>query len=91
MKMLKGVAYFKELGDEQLKSVIKICELKKYMPGETIFVEGQNGGRVYWSMCQRQDRMVGESVFKCGASAVTSPLYASPRWRNDHKRRSTKP
>lgn len=45
--LLKEVAIFKDLDDEEIGLVAEVCKEEKYVSGEYIFREGENGNRLY--------------------------------------------
>jgi CRP-like cAMP-binding protein len=45
--LLKTVAIFKELDDDELVQVAEICKEEKFVSGEYIFHEGEHGNRLY--------------------------------------------
>ena len=44
--LLKNVAIFKELDDDELVQVAEICKEEKFVSGEYIFHEGEHGNRL---------------------------------------------
>jgi CRP/FNR family transcriptional regulator, cyclic AMP receptor protein len=46
-ELLKSVAIFKDLDDEELAQVAEICKEEKFVSGEYIFHEGEHGNRLY--------------------------------------------
>ncbi|MEO7084638.1 MAG: cyclic nucleotide-binding domain-containing protein [Gemmatimonadaceae bacterium] len=46
-ELLKSVAIFKELVDDELVQVAEICKEEKFVSGEYIFHEGEHGNRLY--------------------------------------------
>ena len=45
--LLKNVAIFKDLDDRELTEIAEICREEKFVSGEYIFREGENGNRLY--------------------------------------------
>ncbi len=45
--LLRNVAIFKELDDAELGEVAELCREEKFVSGEYIFREGENGNRLY--------------------------------------------
>src|SRR6185503_6435255 len=46
-ELLKKVAIFKDLDDEELAQVAEVCKEEKFVSGEFIFREGEHGNRLY--------------------------------------------
>lgn len=45
--LLKKVAIFKDLEEDELKQVADVCREEKFVSGEYIFREGEHGNRLY--------------------------------------------
>lgn len=45
--LLRGVAIFKDLDDDELARVAEVCRTKEFVSGEYIFKEGEAGSRLY--------------------------------------------
>ena len=45
--LLKNVPLFKDLDDAELAEVAEVCREEKFVSGEYIFREGENGNRLY--------------------------------------------
>lgn len=45
--LLKRVAIFKDLDEDELKQVADVCREEKFVSGEYIFREGEHGNRLY--------------------------------------------
>ena len=45
--LLKNVAIFKDLDDNEIAEIAEVCREEKYVSGEYIFREGENGNRLY--------------------------------------------
>lgn len=45
--LLKNVAIFKDLDDEEIAQVAEVCKEEKFVSGEYIFHEGEHGNRLY--------------------------------------------
>jgi CRP-like cAMP-binding protein len=45
--LLRTVAIFKDLDDDELKQVAEVCHEERFAPGEYIFREGEHGNRLY--------------------------------------------
>jgi cAMP-binding proteins - catabolite gene activator and regulatory subunit of cAMP-dependent protein kinases len=45
--LLKNVAIFKALDDEELGEVADVCRIEEFVSGEYIFHEGEHGNRLY--------------------------------------------
>ncbi len=45
--LLKRVAIFKDLDDDELAQVAEVCTEEKFVSGEYIFREGEHGNRLY--------------------------------------------
>lgn len=46
-ELLKAVAIFKDLDDDELELVAEICKEERFVSGEFIFREGEHGNRLY--------------------------------------------
>src|ERR1043165_1581325 len=46
-ELLRGVAIFKDLDDDELAQVADVCKQETFNSGEYIFKEGENGNRLY--------------------------------------------
>jgi len=46
-ELLKAVAIFKNLDDEELSLVADVCKEERFVSGEYIFREGEHGNRLY--------------------------------------------
>src|SRR3954464_8378562 len=46
-ELLKAVAIFKDLEDEELQQVAEVCKSEDFVSGEYIFKEGESGNRLY--------------------------------------------
>jgi CRP/FNR family cyclic AMP-dependent transcriptional regulator len=46
-ELLKKVAIFKDLDDEEIAQVAEVCKTEKFVSGEFIFREGEHGNRLY--------------------------------------------
>ena len=46
-ELLKNVAIFKDLDDEELAELANVCKEEKFVSGEYIFKEGEPGNRLY--------------------------------------------
>ncbi len=46
-ELLRHVAIFKGLDDEELAAVAELCKTEKFVSGEYIFHEGESGNRLY--------------------------------------------
>src|SRR5437867_1726085 len=46
-EILKSVAIFRDLDDEELAQVADVCKDEKFVSGEYIFREGEHGNRLY--------------------------------------------
>src|SRR4051812_47234083 len=46
-ELLKGVAIFKDLDDEELQQIAEVCKPENFNSGEYIFREGESGNRLY--------------------------------------------
>src|SRR5438874_1225118 len=46
-EILKHVAIFRDLDDEELAQVADVCKEEKFVSGEYIFHEGEHGNRLY--------------------------------------------
>src|SRR3954469_6500638 len=46
-ELLKGVAIFKDLDDEELQQMAEVCKPEEFRSGEYIFREGESGNRLY--------------------------------------------
>ena len=46
-ELLKNVAIFKDLDDEELAQLAEVCKEEKFVSGEYIFHEGEHGNRLY--------------------------------------------
>lgn len=46
-ELLRNVAIFKTLDDEELNQVAEVCKSESFVSGEYIFREGENGNRLY--------------------------------------------
>ncbi len=45
--LLRQVAIFKDLDDDELASVAEVCRIQEFVSGEFIFKEGEAGNRLY--------------------------------------------
>jgi CRP/FNR family cyclic AMP-dependent transcriptional regulator len=45
--LLRQVAIFKDLDDDELASVAEVCRIQDFVSGEFIFKEGESGNRLY--------------------------------------------
>lgn len=45
--LLKNVAIFKDLDDEELQQIAEVCKPEDFVSGEYIFREGESGNRLY--------------------------------------------
>jgi CRP/FNR family cyclic AMP-dependent transcriptional regulator len=45
--LLKKVAIFNDLGDEEIAAVAEVCREEQFVAGEFIFREGEHGSRLY--------------------------------------------
>src|SRR4051794_6607037 len=45
--LLKGVAIFKDLEDDELQQIAEVCKPEDFVSGEYIFREGEHGNRLY--------------------------------------------
>jgi CRP/FNR family cyclic AMP-dependent transcriptional regulator len=46
-ELLRGVAIFKDLDDDEIQQVAEVCKPEDFVSGEYIFREGENGNRLY--------------------------------------------
>src|SRR5260370_2500843 len=46
-ELLRGVAIFKDLEDEELQQIAEVCKPEDFVSGEYIFREGETGNRLY--------------------------------------------
>src|SRR3954470_23265903 len=46
-ELLKGVAIFKDLDDDELQQIAEVCKPENFNSGEYIFREGESGNRLY--------------------------------------------
>src|SRR5260370_4953514 len=46
-ELLRGVAIFKDLEDEELQQIAEVCKAENFVSGEYIFREGESGNRLY--------------------------------------------
>src|SRR3954466_6085100 len=46
-ELLRGVAIFKDLDDEELQQMAEVCKPEEFRSGEYIFREGESGNRLY--------------------------------------------
>jgi CRP/FNR family cyclic AMP-dependent transcriptional regulator len=46
-ELLRGVAIFKDLDDDEIQQVAEVCKPEDFISGEYIFREGENGNRLY--------------------------------------------
>ena len=46
-ELLRGVAIFKDLEDEELQQIAEVCKPEDFVSGEYIFREGESGNRLY--------------------------------------------
>ena len=47
IELLRNVAIFKDLDDSELGEISEVCKEEKFVSGEYIFREGENGNRLY--------------------------------------------
>jgi CRP/FNR family cyclic AMP-dependent transcriptional regulator len=47
IELLRGVAIFKDLDDNELTRVSEVCKPQEFVSGEYIFKEGESGNRLY--------------------------------------------
>ena len=47
IELLRGVAIFKDLDDNELTRVAEVCKPQDFVSGEYIFKEGEHGNRLY--------------------------------------------
>lgn len=47
LKLLKNVAIFKDLDNDELVQIADLCREEKFVSGEFIFHEGEHGNRLY--------------------------------------------
>ena len=47
IELLRQVAIFKDLDDDELASVAEVCRMQEFVSGEVIFKEGEAGNRLY--------------------------------------------
>ena len=45
--LLRGVAIFKDLDDDEIQQVAEVCKPEDFVSGEYIFREGESGNRLY--------------------------------------------
>jgi CRP/FNR family cyclic AMP-dependent transcriptional regulator len=46
-ELLRGVAIFKDLDDDEIQQVAEVCKPEDFVSGEYIFREGESGNRLY--------------------------------------------
>src|SRR5580700_9243412 len=46
-ELLRNVAIFKTLDDDEISQVAEVCKSESFVSGEYIFREGENGNRLY--------------------------------------------
>jgi len=46
-ELLRGVAIFKDLDDDELQQIAEVCKPEDFVSGEYIFREGESGNRFY--------------------------------------------
>src|SRR5260370_28624872 len=46
-ELLRGVAIFKDLEDEEIQQIAEVCKPEDFVSGEYIFREGESGNRLY--------------------------------------------
>lgn len=67
--LLRNVAIFKDLDDAELAEVAELCREEKYVSGEYIFREGENGNRLY--LIVEGDVRISRDVPGSGEEALT--------------------
>lgn len=74
-KFLRGIYFFQELSDQEIRNILKYCQEESYEPGAAVFFENDSADRFYIVMSGEIEVWIGYNTDDSDLLAVHGPGY----------------
>ena len=74
-KFLRGIYFFQELSDQEIRNILKYCQEESYEPGAAVFFENDSADRFYIVMSGEIEVWIGYNTEDSDLLAVHGPGY----------------